>query len=99
MRDLANKNMTYRVNGTAAIKMQSAQVYDFPMDMCEVERGGRTSRTISELLARNSSVYRDIRSGDVRGVPISGATLSHKLAALFASIAFTVVVILITNLL
>ena len=91
--------MTYRVEGTAAIKVRSAYIYDLSAAATSVEQGHRPEQIFGELLKGGSSVVHEFKTGTARGIPISGATLSHKLVSLLAAIAFTSAIILITNLL
>ncbi|NLG10802.1 MAG: hypothetical protein GX562_04665 [Coriobacteriaceae bacterium] len=99
MKETVNKSMTYRVEGTTAIKVRSACIYNLSTAATSVEQVHRPEQIFGELLKGGLSVVHEFKTGTARGIPISGVTLSHKLVSLLAAIAFTSAIILITNLL
>lgn len=99
MRDMIKGNLRYSVNGTSAIKVRAAAVYDFPTVPTTTPEESRFSHNLNDNLEHSAADYRWFQSGSTRGIPLSGVTLAQKVLSGILATTLTAAVILINTLL
>ena len=99
MREMIKDNLRYSIEGSSAIKLQVAEVYDFPASQKTTPKTPRLSQRLDHTLEHSSPVYRELKTGSCRGIPLAGVTLAQKVYSGILASTLTVAIILVTYLL